>query len=77
MSAPRPHHLSAPTIDVLPADVHVEIAGGLVDLYADDNDPTLHRWRLTVDTALRLYRRLGERITDLPIRLKDDDYGDR
>jgi hypothetical protein len=73
VSQPRPHHLFAPTIDVLPADVHVEIAGGLVDLYADDNHPTLHRWRLTTDAALKLYRQLGERISFLPIRLKDTD----
>jgi hypothetical protein len=46
MSAPRPHHMSTPTVDVLPADVH-EIAGGLVDLYADDNAATLRQfaWR--------------------------------
>jgi hypothetical protein len=28
---------------------------------------------LDATTALKLYRRLGERIADLPIRLKDTD----
>jgi hypothetical protein len=36
MTAARPHHLSAPTIDMLLADVHAESVRGLVDLYADD-----------------------------------------
>lgn len=71
MTGTKPHHRGVPTIDTLPADVHAEIAGGLVDLYADTNDTHLHRWRLTADMALKLYRQLGHRITNLPIRLED------
>lgn len=73
MSAPRPHHLNAPVVDVLPADVAAEINGGLIDVYLDLNTVTWQRIRLTADVALTLYRQLGERITRLPIRLKDTD----
>ena len=73
MSAPRPHHISAPTVDTLPCDVAVEIAGGLVDVYLDLNHPVWQRIRLDTTNALKLYRRLGESITSLPIRLNDTD----
>jgi hypothetical protein len=73
VSAPRPHHISAPTVDTLPCDIAVEIAGGLVDVYLDVNHPVWQRIRLDATTALKLYRQLGERVTKLPIRLKDTD----
>ncbi|OYN79989.1 hypothetical protein CG716_11060 [Mycolicibacterium sphagni] len=57
-----PHHLSAQTLDVLPCDIAVETCGGLIDLYADVNTPTWHRWRLTVDTAFELYYRLAQHL---------------
>lgn len=71
MTAPRPHHTSAETVDTLPCDVAVEIAGGLVDVYLDLNHPVWQRIRFDTTTALKLYRALGEQITCLPIRLKD------
>ncbi len=73
MTTPRPHHLSATTVDTLPCDVAVELAGGLVDVYLDTNHPVLQRVRLDATNALKLYRALGDRITSLPIRLKDTD----
>ncbi len=71
--APRPHHLNAPVVDVLPVDVAAEINGGLIDVYLDLNTVTWQRVRLTADVALSLYRQLGERISHLPIRLKDNE----
>lgn len=72
-TAPRPHHLTAETIDTLPCGVAVEVSGGLVDLYLDMNHPVWQRIRLDAATALRLYRQLGEQITRLPIKLKDNE----
>lgn len=37
MTAPRPHHLSTPTVDVLPATFTPRSPEVLVNLYADDN----------------------------------------
>ena len=71
MSAPRPHHHNAPTVDTLPCDVAVELAGGLVDLYLDTNHPVWQRIRLDATNALKLYRQLGARIQALPIRLEE------
>jgi hypothetical protein len=73
VSAPRPDHISAHTVDTLPCDVAVEVAGGLVDVYLDTNHPVWQRIRLDTTNALKLYRQLGERVTKLPIRLKDTD----
>jgi hypothetical protein len=53
--------------------VAVEIAGGLVDVYLDTNHPVWQRIRLDTTNALKLYRRFGECITSLPIRLKEAD----
>jgi hypothetical protein len=53
--------------------VAVEVAGGLVDVYLDTNHPVWQRIRLDTTNALKLYRQLGERVTKLPIRLKDTD----
>lgn len=71
MNAPRPHHLSATTVDTLPCDVAVELAGGLIDVYLDTNHPVWQRIRLDTSNALNLHRELGLRISSLPIRLKD------
>jgi hypothetical protein len=68
VTAPRPHHQSATTVDTLPCDVAVELAGGLVDVYLDTNHPVWQRIRLDTTNALKLYRQLGERIQGLPIR---------
>lgn len=60
-------------MDTLPCDVAVEVAGGLVDVYLDTNHPVWQRIRLDTTNALKLYGRLGECITSLPIRLKDTE----
>jgi hypothetical protein len=73
VTAPRPHHQSATTVDTLPCDVAVEVTGGLVDVYLDTNHPVWQRIRFDTTTALKLYRRLGELISSLPIRMKDTD----
>jgi hypothetical protein len=51
VTAPRPHHLSAQTVDTLPCDVAVEIAGGLVNVYLDVNHPVWQGIRLDTTNA--------------------------
>lgn len=58
---PRPHHQSAPIVDVLPCDIAVEICGGLTDIYCDTNEPAWHRIRLCPEQALQLYRALADK----------------
>lgn len=70
MKAPRPHHHSAPVVDILPCDVAVEQCGGLVDVYIDTNEVTWRRVRLTSDLAISLYVQLAEK---LPITMTPKD----
>ncbi len=70
MNPPRAHHLSTPTIDILPCDIAVEPVGGLVDIYADTNTLSWHRLRLTADQAIALYYRLAE---CLPLRMPAEE----